>query len=38
LTELDSSVNAILHKRFVAMAKGLKENDNPVVVVVRMEK
>ncbi|MCX6223369.1 MAG: 6-bladed beta-propeller [Bacteroidia bacterium] len=38
MTEPDSLVNPVLHKRFVAMANGLKENDNPVVVVVRMKK
>ena len=38
MTEPDSLVNPVLHKRFVAMAKGLKEDDNPVVVVARMKK
>jgi hypothetical protein len=38
MTEPDSPVNPILHKRFVEMAGGLKENDNPVVVVARMKK
>jgi hypothetical protein len=38
MKETDSTVNLFLHKRFISIANGLKEDDNPVVVVVRMKK
>jgi hypothetical protein len=36
--EQSSFPNPLLHQQFIKMARGLKENDNPVVVVVRMKK
>ena len=33
-----SSLNPLLRKQYIKMAKGMKENDNPVLMVVRMKK